>query len=139
MAREDVWQQRTMTSQSGTQTCAALSNHGATLDLACSKLAILSDFCSVMPMSSRPLRRQFLRKASVSNVIFEPSSRVMDWLARSTSRRLPSSQSFMSASTSALGRMMGSIPFCMKGNGGRDGWLRKEKQGHDSDLAVKKT
>ena len=66
--------------------CDALSSHGDTTDLVFSNDAILSDFCMVSPISSNPLRRQCLRKASISKATEVPSALLIVCVVRSISK-----------------------------------------------------
>mmetsp|Transcript_16435 Transcript_16435/g.48150 ORF Transcript_16435/g.48150 Transcript_16435/m.48150 type:complete len:220 (+) Transcript_16435:462-1121(+) len=70
-----------------------------------------SRFCSVMPMSSRPLIRQFLRKASTSKGMASPLSLITRWPGRSMVSGFLASASCMSSSTLSLVMVMGSMPF----------------------------
>mmetsp|Transcript_464 Transcript_464/g.1511 ORF Transcript_464/g.1511 Transcript_464/m.1511 type:complete len:301 (-) Transcript_464:1415-2317(-) len=92
----------------------APSSHGVLRVRADSNFAIDSTFCSVSPISSRPLSRQCLRKASTSNLIGAgaPSPlTVMVCASRSTEKAWCAMAAAISVSTSALGSVMGSMPF----------------------------
>mmetsp|Transcript_48880 Transcript_48880/g.127649 ORF Transcript_48880/g.127649 Transcript_48880/m.127649 type:complete len:380 (+) Transcript_48880:253-1392(+) len=67
-----------------------------------------------MPMSSRPLRRQFFRKGSMSNEYVVPHSRITLCDSRSISISLSASASASSSSTDSRGSVTGTMPFFMQ-------------------------
>ena len=81
----------------------APSSHGYRSERAASKARMLSIFCIVRPMSSRPWSRQFLRNGSISNGYDVPSSRITFCDSRSISTSFISSASLSSSSTCARG------------------------------------
>mmetsp|Transcript_1696 Transcript_1696/g.4479 ORF Transcript_1696/g.4479 Transcript_1696/m.4479 type:complete len:431 (+) Transcript_1696:272-1564(+) len=75
--------------------------------------SILAPFCKVSAMSSRPLSRQCLRKASISKTMGAPPGRVMVCEGRSTLSAEPGDLVAVasSSSTVAAGRTIGRMPF----------------------------
>mmetsp|Transcript_55952 Transcript_55952/g.134096 ORF Transcript_55952/g.134096 Transcript_55952/m.134096 type:complete len:237 (+) Transcript_55952:129-839(+) len=92
----------------------APSSHGYRSERSVSKVRMASIFCIVRPMSSRPLSRLFLRKASTSKGYLVPHSRMTCWLCRSISTSFISSASLSSSSTCSRGSVTGSMPFFMQ-------------------------
>mmetsp|Transcript_5226 Transcript_5226/g.16490 ORF Transcript_5226/g.16490 Transcript_5226/m.16490 type:complete len:249 (-) Transcript_5226:1212-1958(-) len=97
---------------SGTRVVAP-SSHGHASDRFVSNASMASVLSSVRPMSSRPLRRLFLRNGSTSNAYAgpEPSARWTVCAARSTVSSPPAAATLSRSSTWSRGRMTGSMPF----------------------------
>mmetsp|Transcript_24501 Transcript_24501/g.39256 ORF Transcript_24501/g.39256 Transcript_24501/m.39256 type:complete len:219 (+) Transcript_24501:564-1220(+) len=72
---------------------------------------ILSFFCSVRPISSKPLIKQCLRNASTSKGKLSPELRLTCWLGKSMVKGSLASASTINISTLSFGRIMGSMPF----------------------------
>lgn len=90
-------------------------NQGHVSVLRCSNASIAAPLCIVNAMSSRPFKRQCLRKGSILKGIGgSPFTRLISSFSRSTSKLRPSSASLANSQHCSWGMATGSIPFCIE-------------------------